>query len=428
MNKNINMPAYFMTWEWNTPDHYGPGMYSYFHIIWLAIMVGLCVGSYFYAKRFKDPKIVDRTILVVDITLFATEILKQIMYHFSYYHYLRIDVLPFSFCSVPLFVAFVGALVKKEKVKNACYTFLAFYGIVGGLCAMLYPITLNTKLIFISFQTMYWHTMLVAMAFYLIFAKGYGKSFKKEVIPPFLIFVCCCLLAVGFNELAYHAYLEPRQTPTFSLDANPASYDYLSYGYEEDGSFHFVKEEGGAFSTTKAYEESVEFYIGYPEWDQTYCSYTLVYNDKYIEISNDKELVVVDSPTNPWKWHYITSEEAVFATTIEGEDYCLSFNGGAVSVKKVSDCGDGTVFGSFIKASAQSIGDSADFFFISNHNPTSIPVLNLIQPKVPYPVFISIYVIGFFGVSSLAWSAAFGVRKIAEAQGKSRDASSKDAQ
>lgn len=34
----------FMNWEWNTPDNYGPGMYSYFHIIWLVIMVGLCVG------------------------------------------------------------------------------------------------------------------------------------------------------------------------------------------------------------------------------------------------------------------------------------------------------------------------------------------------------------------------------------------------
>lgn len=181
----------FMTWEWNTSDHYGPGMYSYFHIIWLIIMVSLCIASYFYAKKFKNPKTVDITILVIDILLFIPEILKQIMYQFSYYNYFRIDVLPFSFCSVPLFVAFIGALVKNEKIKNSCYTFLSFYGIVGGLCAMLYPITLNTKLIFISFQTMYWHTMLVVMAFYLIFAKGYGKSFKKKyfLLSIFLLVV-----------------------------------------------------------------------------------------------------------------------------------------------------------------------------------------------------------------------------------------------
>ncbi len=417
----------FMTWEWNTSNHYGPGMYSYFHIIWLIIMVGLCVGAYFYAKRFKDPKVIDRTILIIDITLFITEILKQIMYQCSYYHYFRIDVLPFSFCSVPLFIAFIGALVKKEKIKNACYTFLSFYGIVGGLCAMLYPITLETTLIYISFQTMYWHTMLVTMAVYLIFAKGYGKSFKKEVIPPFLIFIGCSLLAVGFNELSYHAYLEPRQTPSFTLETNPASYDFLCYGYQKDDEYHFIKEENGTFSVTTKYEESITFYIGYPDWDDTYSNYTLVYidengNNKYIEINDDKELTLVDTQTNHWNWHYITSEYAIFVMNIDGTDYCLSFDNNILNVKPVSECDTTTMYGYFIKAHAESIGDSADFFFISNHNLTSIPILNLIQPNVPYPVFILIYISGFFGISSLTWSICYGVRKLVDSKRKNQEA------
>lgn len=420
----------FMTWEWNTSNHYGPGMYSYFHIIWLVIMVGLCVGSYFYAKRYKDSKIVDRTILIIDITLFISEILKQIVYQFSYYDYFRIDVLPFSFCSVPLFVAFIGALVKKDKIKNACYTFLAFYGIVGGLCAMLYPITLKTKLIYISFQTMYWHTMLVTMAVYLIFAKGYGKSFKKEVIPPFIIFVGCSLLAIGFNELSYHAYLKPRQTPSFTIDTNPASYDFLSYGYEKDDSYHFIKEENGAFSVTSNYEESISFYIGYSEWDDTYSNYTLVYsdendNERYIEINENKELTIVDAPINHWEWHYVTSEDAVFAMNVEGVEYFVSFDNDVINIKNVNEWETTTTFGYFIKAHASSIGDSADFFFISNHNLTSIPILNLIQPNVPYPIFILIYISGFFGISSLAWSIAFGVRKLIENKNKKKSTVSK---
>ncbi len=409
----------FMNWEWNTPNHYGPGMYSYFHIIWLVIMVLLCVGSYFYAKRFNDPKSVDRTILIIDIALFITEILKQIMYQFSYYGYFRIDVLPFSFCSVPLFVAFIGALVRNKKIKNACYTFLAFYGVVGGLCAMLYPITLNTKLIFISFQTMFWHTMLVTMAFYLIFAKGYGKSYKKEVIPPFFIFLCCALLAVGLNEIAYHAYLKPRQTPSFKLDTNPASYDYLSFGYIKDDSYGFIKEEEGDFTVTLDYKESINFYIAYPETDTTYSSYTLVYSDKndnikYIEINNNKELVLVDKPTNSWKWYWLTSDKAVFSMKINEEDYFITFDNDKLNIVPVSTYKEGTVLGYFIKISAKSVDDSADFFFISNHNPTSIPILNLIQPNVPYPVFVLIYISGFFAISSLTWSVVFGVRQLAE--------------
>ena len=409
----------FMTWEWNTPNHYGPGMYSYFHIIWLVIMVGLCIGSYFYAKKYKDPKIVDRTVLIVDITLFITEILKQIMYHFSYYGYLRIDVLPFSFCSVPLFIAFIGALVKNEKIKNACYAFLSFYGIVGGLCAMLYPITLNTKLIYISFQTMYWHTMLVTIAVYLIFAKGYGKSFKKEVFPPFVIFVCCAFMAIGLNELTYHAYLKPRQTPTFVIDTNPGAYEFLNYGCQKDDSYHFLKEDNGNFSSTTSYEDSLVIYIGYPEWDESDSTFTLVYygendNNKYIEINDNKELVIVDAPTNNWKWHYITSTDAIFSMNVMGEDYFISFDDNAISIKSFAESEATTNYGYFIKASAKSVGDSADFFFISKHNLTSIPILNKIQPHVPYPIFILLYIGGFFGISSLTWSITFGIRKLVE--------------
>lgn len=412
----------FITWEWNTSDHYGPGMLSPFHIIWLVIMVLLCIGSYFYAKKFNDEKAVDRTILIIDISLLVTEILKQIMYQFFYYPYLRIDVLPFSFCSVPLYIALVGALVKNEKIKNACYTFLAFYGIVGGLCAMFYPISLETKLIYVSFQMMYWHTMLVTMAFYLIFAKGYGKSFKKEVIPPFYIFVCCSFLAIGLNELTYHTYLEPRQTPTISIDTNPASYDYLSYGYEKNGSYYFIKEENGIFSITKDYKESISFYIAYPEGDETYSSYTLVYSDKdsnkkYIEINSDLELVLVGNPTNYWSWHYVTSSYAVFSTSINNKDYCLSFDNDVLSV---NECNEVTTYANFIKLKAESTSDSADFFFISKHHNTPIPVLNLIQPHVPYPVFILIYIAGFFGISSITWSITYGIRKLVETEKKKK--------
>ena len=420
MVKKIFMILFdFMNWQWNTPNHYGPEMYSYFHIIWLVIMVALCVGSYFYAKRFNSPKAVDRTILVIDIILLITEILKLIMYEFSYYGYFRIDVLPFAFCSIPLYVAFVGALVKNNKVKNVCYTFLAFYGIIGGLSAMIYPITLHTKLIYISFQTMFWHTLLVAMAFYLIFAKGYGRSYKKEVIPPFCIFVCCSLIAIGLNEVFYHTYLKERQTPSFAIKTNPVSNDDLTYGYLKDDSYHFIKEEDGVFTITSNHKERIHFCIESPKEDKTQTSYNLAYCDKnenikYIEISNNKNLIVVDKPTNNWKWHQLTSDKSVFAMNIKGEDYFITFDNETINIVPVNTYNESTVAGCFIKVNEKSVGDAADFFFISNHNPTSIPILNLIQPHVPYPIFVLIYMSGFFAVSSLTWSATFGVRKLVD--------------
>lgn len=69
-------------------------------------------------------------------------------------------------------------------------------------------------------------------------------------------------------------------------------------------------------------------------------------------------------------------------------------------------------YANFIKVSAQSIGDSADFFFISNHNPTSIPVLNIVQTKVAYPIFVLIYITAFFIVSSITWCVTLGIRRL----------------
>ena len=126
----------------------------------------------------------------------------------------------------------------------------------------------------------------------------------------------------------------------------------------------------------------------------------------------------MDAPTNCWEWSYITSDKAVFSMNVDGGDYCLSFENDTINVKNVADCNENTQFGTFIKAHAESLGDSADFFFISNHNTTPIPVLNLIQPHVPYTVFVLIYINGFFGISSATWGVTFGIRKIVENKNK----------
>lgn len=405
----------FMAWTWGGDGSIGPQMYSWYHIMWLIIMVGLCVGAVFFAKKYKDPKVVDRTILIIDAILLTTEVLKQLMYHIGYYGYLRIDVLPFSLCSIPMYVALVGALVKNEKVKNACYGFLAFFGIVGGLSSMLYPVTLYTSLIYTSIQTMLWHTLLVAMAIYIITAKGYGKSFKKDVLPAFIIFAACSLIAVGLNELTYHAYLEPRQTPNCKVDRDPGSYEYYKYGFEDNGKFYYLDEKDGVITITEKYGEANNVVITYPGDD--YSVFNLRFddnngNEKYVEIDSNKDVVLVDNPTNTWSFAWITADRAVFAMNVDGVNYAIGYENNALKSYDVAAYTEGQLLGDFIDGDMLSEGDAANFFFISNHCETPIPVLNLIQPKVPYPVFVLIYIGGFFTVSSAIWGATYGIRKL----------------
>lgn len=408
----------FMAWQWSTSDGIGPQMYSWYHIMWLIIMIGLSVGAVIYGRKIKDQKVVDRNVLILDCALIISEILKQIMYHVGYYGYLRIDVLPFSFCSIPMFVALVASLAKNEKIKNACYGFLAFYGIVGGLTSMLYPVTLYTSLVYTSIQTMFWHTSLVVMAVYIIVTKEYGKSFIKEILPPFVIFAACSLIAIGLNELSYHAYLEPRQTPTCEVDRTPGSYQYYKYGFQSGEDYYYLDDVDGELVLTKDYRKAVNVVITYPEGDN-YTIYLLGFeddggNDKYIEISPSNELVLVDNPTNNWEFVWITGDRAVFAMNVSGETYCLSMENGSLQVAKTADYDETSIFADFIDGHVLSDGDSANFFFISNHCETPIPLLNLVQPHVPYVVFVLIYVAGFFGLSSAAWGLAYLSRKLAK--------------
>lgn len=405
----------FMAWTWNTPSGLGPQMYSWYHIMWLIIMVGLSIGAVFFAKKYRDPKVVDRTVFIVDAILLVTELLKQVMYHVGYYGYLRIDVLPFSLCSIPMYVALIGSLVKNEKVKNACYGFLSFFGIVGGLTSMLYPITLETSLIYTSIQTMLWHTLLVAMAIYLIVARGFGKSFKKEIIAPSIIFIACSLIAVGLNELAYHAYLEPRQTPVLDIDRQPGSYQYYKYGFQNGDEYLYLDEN---LNLTEEYSKGVNVVITYPEGDN-YSVYLLGFEnskgeDKYIEITDSKELTLVDTPTKNWEFAWIESDRAVFAMNVTGETYCLKLDNGSIKIENTSSYAEGMILADFIDGHVASEGDSANFFFISNHCKTPIPVLDLIQPHVPYPIFVLLYLGGFLAISSATFGVTYLINKITD--------------
>ena len=406
----------FMTWTWGEDGALGPQMYSWYHILWLVIMFILIAGAVIYGKKNKNPKVVDRNILIISIVLIISEILKQLMYHVGYYGYLRIDVLPFSLCSIPMYAGLVGSLVNNEKIKNACYGFLAFFGVVGGLGSMFYPVTLETSLVYTSIQTMFWHTSLVVIATYLIVTKEFGKSFKKEIIPAFIVFACCSLIAIGLNELSYHVYLEPRQAPVCIVDRTPGSYQYYKYGFQTDDKFNFIGENDGKLELVDNYQDGINVVITYPEGSD-YSTYLLSFEDsdgknKYIELSDSKEVVLVDTPTKEWEFAWIESDRALFAMNIFGESYCLELKDNQLKVTSTKEHNEIVSWIDFIDGSVLSEGDSANFFFISNHCPTPIPVLNLIQPVVPYPVFCLIYIGGFLSISSGIWGLTYGIQKL----------------
>ena len=183
--------------------------YSWYHLMWLAIMIGLCV---FFALKFAkkhDKKTDDYVIFGFGLFLVLIETYKQIFYTLDAGHY-QWYAFPFQFCSVPMFVAFVAPLIKKESIKEALYKFLAFYGLTAGLAVMLYPDScFHTHYLTILIHTMCWHVSMVVMGIYLIVSKEYCKSIKnimREVGPGSITLAAIILIAIISNIVAYKLY------------------------------------------------------------------------------------------------------------------------------------------------------------------------------------------------------------------------------
>ena len=198
----------FLAWTWgdiNAGD-VGPGMFSWFHILSLVLMVVFTVAICKIWGTKYDPK-ADRIVVSVFAVLLALcEIFKQLFW-FEFYGYYRWEIFPFQFCSVPIYVSLFATLAPWEKAREVCYRFLAFFGIIGGIAVMAVPTAvLYTYFVSISIHSMVWHAILIAMGAYLIVSRGYGRKFK-ELLAPFYMYLGCIALAIMGNILVYKLHL-----------------------------------------------------------------------------------------------------------------------------------------------------------------------------------------------------------------------------
>ena len=199
---------FFLDWTWgdiNAGD-VGPGMFSWFHILSLVLMVIFTVAICKIWGTKHDPK-TDRVVVgVFAVLLVLCELFKQ-QFWYSFYEYYRWEIFPFQFCSVPIYVSIAATLIPWEKARELCYRFLAFFGIIGGLAVMFVPsAVLYTYFVPMSLHAMLWHTVLVVMGAYLIASRGYGKNLK-EMFSPWLMFLCFIVLAIIGNILVYKLHL-----------------------------------------------------------------------------------------------------------------------------------------------------------------------------------------------------------------------------
>ncbi len=184
--------------------------YSWYHILWLGILIISCYLLIHFLARKHNKKIDDYVIFGFGILLIVIEIYKQVFFTIDNNRHYPWYIFPYQFCSVPMYVATIAPFIKKTIIKNMLYKFLAFFATLAGLAVMLYPSScFSTHYLTILLHTMIWHASLVCMGLYLLVSKNYCrkiKDFFKEIVPGYLVLVVLVIIAVSLNLIAYKSY------------------------------------------------------------------------------------------------------------------------------------------------------------------------------------------------------------------------------
>ncbi len=183
-----------------------PQMYGLFHLSFFALSVILGV---FLCIKFKNPseKFVRKLLLIVSLTVIALEVYKMINYTFTYDGE-RINAdfqwyaFPFQFCSTPMYVGFLAAVLRNKRVHEALCAYLATFALFAGFCVMFYPSTVFIGTIGINIQTMICHGSMVTVGMFLL-GSGYVKAEHKKIIPAATIFAIFIVIALILNEIAF---------------------------------------------------------------------------------------------------------------------------------------------------------------------------------------------------------------------------------
>ena len=209
-----------------------PASYGPYHMLCLAF-TGLLTVYAIHCGSNHDEKKIRKILLLTSLLVIGMEVYKQINFTFgdgsgapSFQWY----AFPFQFCSTPMYVGLLAALMPKGRVHNSLCAYLSTYSVFAGVCVMLYPSDVFIDVVGINIQTMICHGAMVVIGGYLL-GSGYVKMEAKTVLKAMPVFACAVTLAAVFNELAHAAgiegfnmfFISPYETctlPVYSLVHN----------------------------------------------------------------------------------------------------------------------------------------------------------------------------------------------------------------
>ena len=187
---------------------------------WQILLMSAVFAIFVYPLLYKlgkagraNEKIRDYVPMTIGLILIGTEIYKQILmlYHFNWkYHFY---LFPFQLCSVPMYTAALIPVIKNQKLKDSLFSFMAVYGMIGGLSVMIYQKSVLTWEDYsLNWHSIFWHLSLIALgifsASYLRIGSGSFNRNAKILSYGSIVFVICVILAETFEKYGVKASIK----------------------------------------------------------------------------------------------------------------------------------------------------------------------------------------------------------------------------
>ena len=200
-----------------------PAAFGWFHLAFLGacVLLSLFFGIYGYRR---EKTITDRAVFFAGMLLLLMEHYKQLYSYFVLWggEY-DFGIFPFQFCSLPLYLYLAVPLLPEGRFKEVLYQFLALFGTMGGCLVMAYPRFYPQ--LSICVHTMLWHTVMIAVGVLILFSRGYGKRWEREVLPASGVFLASLLLGTTLNVvLAPMAEISPNPLNLFYMSPYQSTY------------------------------------------------------------------------------------------------------------------------------------------------------------------------------------------------------------
>lgn len=190
-----------------------PQVFGWFHVVSLVLTV-LVTAALCYHHKNDSPKRVRSVVFITAVVVTLAELYKQINYSFSYTDGIDFDyqwyAFPFQFCSTPMYAGLLAGLLRKGKLQDALYAYLATFAVFAGLCVMIYPGDVFVHTLGINIQTVICHGSMICVGVYL-FHTGTVKLEHRTILKAMAVFSCTVSIAVVLNEIAHWSGLLDRE-------------------------------------------------------------------------------------------------------------------------------------------------------------------------------------------------------------------------